>query len=104
MSMQKNKNCNRETTWQKKLTIDMGFNKIENCFKNVNVFPNHQRAKVAKNRNFLNEISLFSVMIILRSTISMSCHTLKLERTFKTEQNGIYFIEICSYMMNISPL
>ena len=33
----------------------------------------------------------------------MSCRML-LERTFETEQNGIYFIEICTYMMNISPL
>ena len=42
-----------------KLTFDMGFKKIENCFKNFNVL-NHQRAKVAQNRNFHEMTSILS--------------------------------------------
>ena len=82
---------------QNRLTVDRGFDKIENFFTNFYVLPNHHRAKFVKNRNFY-EISLFSVnvIIILWSTISMFGHIL-LERTFKTDQSGIYVIEICSY-------
>ena len=36
---------------------------------------------------------------------SVPCHIgLLLERSVQTDKNGIYFIEICSYFMNISPL
>ena len=43
----------------KKLTVDKGFNKIENCFKNFNVLPNHWNAKVAKNRISFMKLACF---------------------------------------------
>ena len=82
--------------WGKqKLTVDMGFKKSKTLSKILKSRLTTGGPKLSKIGIF-NENGLFSVIIFLQSTISMPCHIL-LERNCKTEQNGIYSIEIYSW-------
>src|SRR6218665_857109 len=77
----------------------MGFKKIENFFKKVNAKIGPKREKVTKNRCW----HAFCHYFFLQSTSIMLFHIL-LERATKTEENGIYFLKTCLYLISILPL
>ena len=73
------------------LPFDISFKKIEKFLKNCNVMASPMKPKLPKILIFL-ENGLFSVTIIFQSTSrpTMPSHIgLLLERTVKTEKNGI---------------
>ena len=84
-----------------KLTIDMGFKEIKN-FSKIFCFDQSPEGQRCPKSEFFWKYPVFCFIFFIIS-ISMPCHIL-LERTFKTEQNGIYFIKIFSYNEYIATL